>query len=305
MADDGKPAPLSVALDQLRLSRWPTPARITVSLFVAMLGFGYLGALGNLYHRHELADGQPGLTDNDLKAHFHGITVDVEDDASDVVAMSRMLEKVVPGASMRKHLTAGDEADVRTLIAWLEQGAQASTFQTESLVQEGDPSAEDVIAGRCLRCHNADDGEKADTPYGPDIFTVEQDMVYRYAKPGTAVDTIADADAMPGRKKIGPQTLAQLFLVTHIHMLSIPVFTLILAGLFALTGWSTRWKTIIGPLPMIAIAVDFAGWWLARSSEMFLPLLLIAGPVFGLSLAMQIFAVLGSLWFGSKDANRD
>lgn len=289
--------PMSAILDQLSLSRWPVSAKIVVTLFLAMIGFGYLAALGNLYQRHELADTQEGLTPDDLKAHFHGVTVDVEKKSESVAPMSRMLEQVIPGGDMRKHLTAGDQADVRTLIAWLENGADKDTFRKKSLVEEGDPTPEDVIAGRCLRCHNSDDGEKADTPYGPDIFTVEYDMVYEYAKPGTAAETVADTSSETNQKQVGPQTLSHLLLVSHIHMLSIPVFTLILAGFFALCSLSPKLKAIIGPIPMIAMALDFAGWWLARLDEAFLPLMLISAPVFGLALAIQLFSVFGSLWF--------
>ncbi len=283
-------------LNQMTLSRWPVPAKIVVTLFLVMIGTGYLAALANLYQRHELADGQPGMTPDDLRANFHGMTVESEQIDEPAPPMSRMLEQVIPGGDMRKHLTAGDISDVRTLIGWLELGAEMESFQQASLVEEGDPTPEDVIAGRCLRCHNTEDGEKADTPYGPDIFTVDYKMVYKYAEPGTAIETTADASANPGVKQIGPQTLSHLLLVTHIHMLSIPVFTLVLAGFFALGSLPTRWKSIIGPLPMVMIALDFAGWWLARIDESFLVLMLVAAPLFGLTLAVQLFTVLASLW---------
>ena len=93
---------------------------------------------------------------------------------------------VEPGGDMRKHVTKGGPRSVRALEAWLKGGASESTFNRKSLAAEGDPSADDVIARHCLRCHNAEDGEKADAPYGPDLFTTDYGMIYRFAAPGSA-----------------------------------------------------------------------------------------------------------------------
>ncbi len=151
-----------------------------------------------------------------------------------------------------------------------------------------------MIARRCLRCHNAEDGEKADTPYGPDIFDVDYQLVALMASPQPSESV--EADAKPVVKMIGPQTIAHLVLVTHIHMLSIPVFTLIVYVLFSMADFPGGLRRWVGPLPMVALVFDFSSWWLARFSEGFLLMLMVAGGVYAVTLAIQILAILRSAW---------
>jgi hypothetical protein len=288
---------------RLVLSDLHPSAKLTLTLFLAMVGSGYLFALGNLYHRHALADGVEGLTIDDLRVTFQGMEAPESATTSDApaAAKSRMGEMIEPGGDMRKHLTKGGAPDIRALEAWLNRGAIEAEFTKKSLVEEGDRSAEDIIARHCLRCHNVEDGEKPDTPYGPDLFTVDYKMVNVYAAPGTAKEadqpTGEDDDAP---KRIGPQAISHLFLITHIHMLSIPVFTLIVSALFLLTGVRPTIKAIAGPIPMIALVCDFASWWLARDYGLFLYVILIAAPVFGASFGYQLLAVVWDIWTGSS-----
>ncbi len=292
----------------LSLSNLPRSAKIVLTLFLLIIGSGYLMAVGNMFHQQQLADGKPGLTPDDLKVTFHGVVVEKQVSSKVVPATpkSRMLEMVEVGGEMRKHLNNGGLPAIRSLQTWLNAGAVKDAFQQKSIAEDGDPSADDVIAQYCLRCHNAEEGEKSDTPYGADIFETDYEMVYKYAAPGTASDTppdtgeAGDTDDSPRLVKKGPQAIPHLFLVSHIHMLSIPVFALIVAGLFLLSDMPTRLRGFIAPLPMLAMVMDFSSWWLARISEVFLPVIMLAGALFGISFAVQIFTVLVSLWRSPK-----
>ncbi len=104
------------------LQAWPVSARILLTLFLALIGTGYLAALLNLYHQHSLADGREGLTFDDLRAVFHGIEVPTEErpGAQPVVAESRMYEMVKTGGKMRKNLNNGGPGAVRALEAKIE-----------------------------------------------------------------------------------------------------------------------------------------------------------------------------------------
>lgn len=282
-------------------------------MFIAIIGAGYLLALGNMYHRHRLADGLDGLTLDDLRAVFSGLERPIPEPAAqsgddsmvseNMVAPSRMWEIVQPGEKMYEHLVKGGDEAVRALNHWLEHGASEDMFHMSGLVQPGDPSPEQIISRNCLRCHNADDGEKQDTPYGPDIFTVNYDMVYKYAAPGTAeessekVEPSASAAGGPKVERIRPQSASHLFLVSHIHMLSIPVFSLILGVLTLLTDLPGRFRALLAVLPMTASIVDFTCWWATRWSDAFVYAMVAAGVVFGLSFAAQILVVLYHLWF--------
>lgn len=240
---------------------------------------------------------------------------------------------------MRKHLAEGGVEAIRTIEAWLAHGAPEAQFKHEGLVQPGDPSPMDVLSAQCLDCHNAETGERAESPFGPDLFSIEYEMVFKFAGPGTAKGTgfaaTDDADhaehenadghteaedearedgaASGGSshshkskrrapRTIGPAKISHLLLVTHIHMLSIPVFTLIVSGLF-LMG-SGAWRRCVGPVPMIALVVDFSCWWLARQSEVFIYVMVTAGGVYGLAMGIQLVTVLVSLWRFEKPSTK-
>ncbi len=291
----------------------PTSLRVVLTLFLLMVAGGYLAALGNLYYRFEMADMHAGLSTDDITAHFHGLEAPTDPvptaaPTRPFAARSRMLEMVEPGGEMYKHLSKGGEPAIRSLIDWLKAGAPRTTFATGT---SDPPDPQTVIRKYCLRCHNAEDGEKQDTPYGPDVFTADYDLVYVYAAPGTAeVDQTEAAASNPagatqrraaaraGVEVIEPQSLAQLFLVTHIHMLSMPVFTLIVGGLFLFSDWPRSTRGLVAVAPMAAMAVDFASWWLARQVAVFVEVTIVMGVVFGAALAVQLAAVAWSLWFG-------
>ncbi len=282
--------------ESFNLSSLPLSAKLLLTAFLMLIGVGYLAAICNLYHQHSLADGVEGMSFNDLRAVFHGLTVEETSDA-DAADLSRMAEMIAVGGKMRKHINEGGEGAIRALDAWLKRGALESEFATPALVHKGDRSARDLIDRYCLQCHNADDGEKADAPYGPDMFTIDYAMVYKFAAPGTAEEHAHESnDDTPGMRTIGPNGVPHLFLITHIHMLSIPVFTLIVSGLFLLTNVNPTLRGVIAPIPMLTLVFDFASWWLARESELFLYIIAAAGAIYGCFLAVQLFTVLGSLW---------
>ncbi len=310
-----------------KLALLPTAARVLLTAFLALIGFGYLAALGNLYHQHRLADGKPDLSFDDMRVVFHGMVLGDPGAPRDRTAapMSRMLEMVEPGGPMRKHLIEGGEPAVNALTAWLRGGAKQAQFGAAGLVQPDDPSPMTVIDLQCLTCHNADSGEKDDAPYGPDMFTVDYEMVYRYAAPGTATgdleshereasasghdhaatdDVETENAPATGSRPTGPMAISRLFLITHVHMLSIPVFTLIVSGLFLMTGWPPPWKGVVAVVPMLTLLFDFAAWWLARSFEPLLYVMAAAGGIYGIVLAVQLFSVLASMWFGCSRSSR-
>lgn len=347
-------------LSDFRLSSLPRSARITLTAFLTLIGFGYLSALGNLYYQQELADGKPGLTLDDLRVTFHGADIEIPPSSATSnesapipqltgqraenaanpnselhnpqaarVTKSRMLEMVEPGGKMRKNLVEGGESAVRVLTTWLEQGAPQATFEKMDFEKPDDPSPSLIIADHCLSCHNAASGEKKETPYGPDLFTVDYQMVFKYAAPGTAhshsnsdrtatspstiapasSDRSALANSTQSRatqasksRRLGPVPISHLFLTTHLHMLTIPVFTLILAGLFLFSNAPGWLKSLITAAPMITLIFDFGCWWLARIFEPAIYVLAVTGGIFGLTIAIQLLTVTASLWIRPRTA---
>ncbi len=294
-------------IKRLRVAALPVSAKIIVTTFLVIIGAGYMHALGNLYYRHHLADGKPDLSLDDLRITFQGMKQAIKDSGHSQGTKSRMLRMVEPGGKMRKHLDKGGDASVRALVGWLSNGATEAAFSTGGVPQAGDPSPRAVLERQCLRCHNAEDGERKKSPFGKDSFDAEFAMVNKYTVPGTdALGTRATSEPSAEETEfIPPQSVDHLFLITHVHMLSIPVFALIVAMLFYCTGLSPRLRGVLAPIPMITLLVDFSSWWIARVLGPAVYMIAAAGAVFGVTFCLQILTILLSMWFVRRDAFRD
>ncbi|MBC8875962.1 MAG: hypothetical protein H8E44_41590 [Planctomycetes bacterium] len=281
--------------ETMRLARLSLSAKALVSLFLLLVGLGYFAATANIYFQHQDADLEPGLTLDDLKRSFHGLEKEITPEAK-VTVNSTMLEQVRPGGDMREHLDPGGEPAARALIFWLENGATEEDFAKSGLAQTGDLSAKEVIAAQCIECHNADGGDMEDVPFAADADSVpEFTLVAAVATPDVTIH-----ESGPRRVTLAPIGLKKLVHVTHAHILSIPVFTLIVGVLFLMTGCGSTVKLILGPLPMLAVIADIGSWWLARFYEPFIYVIAASGAVFGATYGLQILCILASMWLGRK-----
>ena len=85
--------------DSLRLARLDLPAKLLITLFLAVVGPGYLFGTANILLKHQDADLEPGLSLDDLRRKFHGMEKTVTPDAK-ITVHSKMLEQVLPGGPM-------------------------------------------------------------------------------------------------------------------------------------------------------------------------------------------------------------
>jgi hypothetical protein len=281
----------------VRLRDLSLAARITLTAFLFVVGCGYLVALAKIYTTHHAADGVPGMSLDDLRAVYHGLDRTVT--GAPPALPSPMLKQVSPGGKMRKKLLKGGESAERALVTWLKQGAKVETFAQAGLAQQGDPSARQVIADRCIECHNSATGEERETPYA-DTAEAEPrfDLVARKSTP--PVVTASESTRVLHFERMNTLDLLQ---VTHAHIITIPLFALVIAVLFLHTGLGSRMKLLIAPLPLLATCVDLGCWWLARPWEPAIYGIAAAGLVFGVALALQMLCVLGSTWFGRKSGS--
>ena len=276
-----------------RLAKLSLPGKLLVTLFLLVIGPGYLFGTANIFYKHQLADGEPGLTLDDLKATFHGMTKEYKPEDK-VIVNSAMLSQVQPDGEMREYLEDGGEEAVRGLITWLEQQAKEADFTKEGLAAEGDPSAQAIITAQCVECHNADGGDSEDIPFAD---TAEDDAQFTLVNEYSSPDITTEESGMVVQE-FKPTGTSRLIHITHVHVLTMPVFTFIVGCLFLLTGVSDKLKLLIGPLPMLAVMLDIAGWWLARWVEPFIFVIGAAGGLFGTMYAIQILCILGSMWMG-------
>jgi hypothetical protein len=91
-----------------------------------------------------------------------------------------------------------------------------------------------------------------------------------------------------------------LILISHMHMLAIPMFTLVVGLLFMMTRLPWSLRSALTPLPMLALIIDFSGWWLARLANGFIFFIAAGGAIFGIVFGAQILAVTWDLWRRSE-----
>lgn len=254
----------------------PIGLRLTLTGFLAVIGMGYLVAIANIYHRHQLADGKPGLSMDDIRAVYRGLVA-----PEDSETPPRMLTMI--RGEMREYLSS--EADFTVLESWLKTGSNPEAFDAG----QGRRTPKKVIIKNCLRCHAQSTGTEIskDSPFGRDEFDVDPVLIAR----------LVAAPPQNGTTKAAPgYSIPRLVLVSHQHMLSIPLFTLVVGLLFSWSRFPATARHVLTPVPMIALLFDFGGWWLARLSDLGIYSLVVAGGVFGLVFGLQLLVVAIDLW---------
>ena len=262
------------------LSEVPAGVRIMLTAFLAIMGAGYLVAVANIYHSHGMADGKEGLSIADVRAVYSGLQV-----AANEAIPSRMLTMI--HGSMREYIDTDE--DYAILEKWLTSGG------SEQGLDEGEArkTPRRALMRNCLRCHAESTGTaiSKEAPFGPDDFDVDYGMISKFVSVRTSESSENMVDVPP------QYTLSRLVLISHVHMLAIPMFTLVVGLLFALTRLPSSWRAWLTPLPMLAVGLDFCGWWLSRVGGPFIYLILGAGALFGIVFGLQVTAIAVDLWW--------
>ncbi len=118
---------MSLDIQRLRLGELPKVTRVVITLFVLLIGIGYLVALLNLYLTYSMVDGHPGVTAEDLKRAFYGNR------------NNTLLAAKIDGGSMAQFLP--DSKEKARILSWIQDGA-------------GFTSVQPVFNQNCVRCHN-------------------------------------------------------------------------------------------------------------------------------------------------------
>jgi len=116
----------------IRLRDLSLPLKLLVTVFLIVLGIGYLISMANLYLTYSLTDGEPGLTAADLKRAFYG-------DRNN----TRLAAKI-DGGSMEQFLPVPGEKEI--ILSWVQDGAHEDQFDAKVMP---------VLMRNCVRCHSA------------------------------------------------------------------------------------------------------------------------------------------------------
>lgn len=137
----------------------PYSLRVLFTGTLLVLGLGYLFAMVYIFAAHSGADGQPGLSVEDIKVTYSG--------NNQVTPLEKALRGPMSGMLPAKDLNA--------LLSWIHQGARKKAYTGR---------IESIVAERCLDCHDGSnphlvnlDGydhisEVVEQDTGEDLFTL-------------------------------------------------------------------------------------------------------------------------------------
>lgn len=220
--------------------------KLLYTSFLLLVGLGYLMAMSYLYVTHEMNDGKPGLSVEDVANSYYGNR------------SGTRLEAAIRGP-MAGYIA---EEDRNVMVAWLKDGAKEAHYEKDILP---------ILQKSCLACHSQSSGMKL-----PDFNT--------YA----GIHKLAEVD-------VG-MSMTSLLKLSHIHLFGISLLLFMLGSIFIQAEVNVWFKRFLVVSPMLAVFVDVLSWFLTKWDSQYAVIVIIAGGVLGLSMALQIVISLYQIW---------
>jgi hypothetical protein len=117
----------------LRFKDISVSEKMLYSLFLMTIGIGYLFGLTHLYYTHQMRDGQPGMSIQDVMIAYYG--------SQD----KTRLGSAINGGPMEPNLKSAD--DKETILAWLSTSKAKEDFQED---------VTPILNRDCVGCHNGE-----------------------------------------------------------------------------------------------------------------------------------------------------
>ncbi|TAJ77259.1 MAG: hypothetical protein EPO42_10570 [Gallionellaceae bacterium] len=162
-----------------------------------------------------------------------------------------------------------EDEDRMRIVAWLKDGAEEDHYEKD---------IKPILAKTCLNCH-----VKATSPNLPDFST------YAGLHEVSKVDT--------------GMSMASLLKLSHIHLLGISMLLFVIGWIFIQSEVNVWFKRALVVSPMIAVFVDVLSWYLTKWDYHYAIVVIVAGGILGMSMALQILISLYQIWFLKRPAN--
>lgn len=246
-----------------RLGHLGLGQRLGLTFLLLVLLGGLAASFQFIRAHHGPRDGRPGLSLDDVRGVYHGI----QRTAPLVTALERgHPEDLAP-----------DQREV--LLRWLASPRISEDYDSLDL---GDDAPAELLAASCLSCHarNASEGDGI----GQRIPLTYWDDVQKVAF----------------STRVEPMSQEILLATTHTHALSMALIGLVLV---LLAAWTRFWRGLVGAASLVlglGLALDIAGWWLARGSASFSVLIVAGGAAYGLGCAALSLLSLAELWLPAR-----
>lgn len=204
--------------------------RWSVALLTLVLLGGYIVSGIHMAWYYDSRDGVEGLTLDDIRGHYHGVSVP-----------SPLIDALEAG-----HPEDLPDRERSLLLDWLDDPTNlAMRFDDFDL---GDDAPAELIAMNCLACH-ARDATGAD------------------AYPQMPLEYFDDIQPLAVSRQINPTTIDIIAMSQHTHAPVMAVILLVVALVGAMSrapGWLVGVIAFVGAAGLTA---DMSAWWLARQNE--------------------------------------
>ena len=138
------------------LAKLGIPAKVLVTVFLCVMGLGYIFALFTIYISHENADAKPGLSMNDIIITYYG-------NRSGTVLEDKSL------GSMATYFSS--DSDKTAVVEWIKSGADKTAYE-ETIAP--------IFKKSCTMCHSKD-GTESTSPLA------NYDEVMKYVSVSTGI----------------------------------------------------------------------------------------------------------------------
>lgn len=155
---------------------------------------------------------------------------------------------------------SNDDRDV--MVAWLKDGAEEKHFEKD---------IKPILDKTCLACHVQSSGMNI-----ADLSTYQG--IHKFAEVDTGM------------------SMTSLLKLSHIHLFGISLLLFMLGSIFIQTEVNVWFKRFLVVSPMLAVFVDVLSWFLTKYDSHYAIIVIVAGGILGMSMALQIVISLYQIW---------
>jgi hypothetical protein len=241
--------------------------RVATSAVVLALLLGLGTSLAQIGQHHERRDGEPCVSYDDVAGAYHGVH-----------APSKLAAALAGG-----HPPELAAAERSALQQWL-AGTRVSEDYDDP--DRGASAPAEILEAACLRCHSRKSaegdgiGERVPLEYWDDV------------------------KQLAFARSIEPVPAEILVTSTHTHAPSLALITLAVLALLHATRFPPRLRGALALGAGCGLVLDLAGWWLARSSELWVLVLIAGGAAWAASIVLASLLVLLELWLPGRAGGR-